>query len=311
MRLKLLVNDKGIAPIFVLIAAIGLISFLAINSTSSFKNNVFSTLYPKKSSLAATNVQLSLTPSTNSVLPSQTFNLEVMIEPQGEPVTAADIQVNFDPNLLQATGVQVGTILPTVLIQPIISPGLVSFTLGANPGTALTTGGVLATISFTALQISASPTQVNFNSNTQVAALNNTGNVVGVLNSSTITISNQASPNPSPSITPLATPTPIPTPTSTPSSDTTLPAVSITNPINGATFKAGSRINIDANASDNKAVARVEFWVNGSLKCTDSTTAYSCSWKMPGKRNTSYVLQARVFDTSNNSSTHSITIKSQ
>ncbi|MBI3486469.1 sulfatase [Candidatus Daviesbacteria bacterium] len=52
--LKRVYDQKGSAPVLVLIAVLGLISFLAISSTFNFKNKLFGSLYPKPASHAAT-----------------------------------------------------------------------------------------------------------------------------------------------------------------------------------------------------------------------------------------------------------------
>ncbi|WP_276372001.1 Ig-like domain-containing protein [Chryseolinea sp. H1M3-3] len=59
----------------------------------------------------------------------------------------------------------------------------------------------------------------------------------------------------------------------------TLPVVSITSPVNNATFTTGSTVNITANASDaNGTVSKVEFF-NGAVKLgEDLTSPYSFSW---------------------------------
>lgn len=104
-------------------------------------------------------------------------------------------------------------------------------------------------------------------------------------------------------------PTPTPTPISN-SSDTTPPAISITNPTNGAILKAPSKINIQASASDNLAISKVEISVNGSVKCTFAINqaSYSCPWSVPGKNNTQYTVTAKAYDTSNNSQSASVNV---
>jgi hypothetical protein len=47
-------------------------------------------------------------------------------------------------------------------------------------------------------------------------------------------------------------------------------------------------------------VSKVEFYVNGSLVCTDTTAPYSCAWKVPAKTRTSYTIEARAYDAAGN-----------
>lgn len=58
--------------------------------------------------------------------------------------------------------------------------------------------------------------------------------------------------------------------------DTQAPAVTITNPAPGSII--GGPITFSASASDGYGVASVKFYVNGTLKSTDSTAPYSYSW---------------------------------
>jgi hypothetical protein len=81
--------------------------------------------------------------------------------------------------------------------------------------------------------------------------------------------------------------------------DKTQPTVNITAPANKA--KVSGNVSITASASDNVAVARVEFSVAGVVRCTDLSAPYSCAWTVPAGSGKSYVLQATAFDTVGNS----------
>lgn len=99
------------------------------------------------------------------------------------------------------------------------------------------------------------------------------------------------------------------TPTPTPvSGDITPPAVSITAPLNGASVTRKSATLIQASATDNVAVAKVQFYVNNNLLCTDTSAPYSCSWSVPGKPNAGYTIIAKGYDTSGNTSSSSVTV---
>ena len=111
--------------------------------------------------------------------------------------------------------------------------------------------------------------------------------------------------SPSPAASSSATPIPSPVP------DTILPSVNITNPINGATVKKNTTVNIQTNASDNIAVSKVEFYVNNVLVCTDTIAAYNCSWNVPKNPRVNYNLTAKAYDTSGNSSSNTINVRSK
>ena len=84
--------------------------------------------------------------------------------------------------------------------------------------------------------------------------------------------------------------------------DTTPPTVSITAPAGGATVS--NTITVSANASDNVAVADVQFQLDGVNLGPDLTAApYSISWDTTTVGNGSHTLTAKARDTSQNSTT--------
>jgi glucose/arabinose dehydrogenase len=93
--------------------------------------------------------------------------------------------------------------------------------------------------------------------------------------------------------------------------DNVPPTVSITNPANGAIVARKSDVTITATANDNVGVTRVDFLVNGSLRCTDTTAPYSCNWRVPAAPNKTHTLQARAFDQAGNTGTASIQVTSR
>ena len=82
--------------------------------------------------------------------------------------------------------------------------------------------------------------------------------------------------------------------------DTTPPTVSITSPVNGALVKSNSTITIAATASDNVGATKVEFYVNGSRKCSVANSPYACAWKVPRASGRTYQLQAKAYDAAGN-----------
>ncbi len=92
--------------------------------------------------------------------------------------------------------------------------------------------------------------------------------------------------------------------------DITAPNVNITNPLNGSTVPRNTTIAIKANVSDISGISKVEFRVNGTLKCTDTSSPYSCNWKIPTTKNKLYTLEAKAFDIAGNTATNTITVTS-
>jgi len=62
--------------------------------------------------------------------------------------------------------------------------------------------------------------------------------------------------------------------------DTTPPTCRITNPVDSSTVNG--TVQIEATAADSSGVAQVEFYADGSLIGTDSTSPYSAGWDASG-----------------------------
>lgn len=56
------------------------------------------------------------------------------------------------------------------------------------------------------------------------------------------------------------------------------PSVTLTNPIAGAGFLAGSSVSLGATASDDSSVTNVDFYVDGALVASDNSSPYAGSW---------------------------------
>jgi hypothetical protein len=97
---------------------------------------------------------------------------------------------------------------------------------------------------------------------------------------------------------------------SNPVPDTTPPTVTVTSPSSGA--MVGGTTSITAGASDNVGVAKVEFYVNGILKATDSASPYAYSWDTKAVTDGSHILLAKAYDAAGNvglSSGIAVTVK--
>ena len=81
--------------------------------------------------------------------------------------------------------------------------------------------------------------------------------------------------------------------------DFTPPVVSVTAPVEGATV-AGSSVTLSATATDNVAVASVQFFVEGVSAGTDTTAPYSVSWDSTSVASGTVSITATATDTSAN-----------
>lgn len=88
-----------------------------------------------------------------------------------------------------------------------------------------------------------------------------------------------------------------------PVADTTAPTVSISAPFNNSTVSG--TIPVAAAATDNVAVSKVEFYVNGVLQTTDTVPPYSFNWNSTSALNGSNNLIARAYDAAGNTGTSS------
>lgn len=79
--------------------------------------------------------------------------------------------------------------------------------------------------------------------------------------------------------------------------DQTPPTVSLTAPSAGSLLKGS--VNVTANASDNTGgtgVSKVEFYVDGTLKATDTASPYTYSWDTTTATNATHSLTAKAYD---------------
>lgn len=130
---------------------------------------------------------------------------------------------------------------------------------------------------------------------------------------------------PTPTLVPTATPTPMPTsiPTPTPTAvsvDKNPPIVSITSPKDRQKVTAsilfrnrtyGRITRISATASDASGISKVEFYVNGALRCTDASKSYSCDWSVPTGSGIVYAILVKAYDKAGNVASHTIQVTSR
>ena len=88
--------------------------------------------------------------------------------------------------------------------------------------------------------------------------------------------------------------------------DTTAPTVAITSPADGSTVTKNTVVTLQATASDDVGVTRVEFYVGTTLTCTDTTSPYTCAWTVPKGASQQFSLQARAYDARGNVGTSAI-----
>ncbi|HVM77365.1 MAG TPA: Ig-like domain-containing protein, partial [Candidatus Paceibacterota bacterium] len=80
--------------------------------------------------------------------------------------------------------------------------------------------------------------------------------------------------------------------------DTTPPTVSLTSPTSGSTVS--STISVQASASDNVGVTKVEFYLDSALQSTNLSSPYTWNWTTASSTNGSHTLSAKAYDAAGN-----------
>jgi hypothetical protein len=88
--------------------------------------------------------------------------------------------------------------------------------------------------------------------------------------------------------------------------DTTVPGVSITSPISGAT-ETGT-FAVQGTASDDVGVTNIQFYVDGSLVSSTAVSPFGFSWNSAGVANGTHTLTVKAYDAANNVGSASVTV---
>lgn len=92
--------------------------------------------------------------------------------------------------------------------------------------------------------------------------------------------------------------------------DTTGPALTITNPASGAAV-SGGKLSISATATDASGVQAVEFYVDGSLLVRDTGSPYTANWNLRKVTKTTHTISVKAIDNVGNSTSQSINVTVQ
>ncbi len=283
-------------------------------------------------------VIVSISSDTNN-LPSDQL-IHVNMNAQTNELVFAKVVLSFDPTKIQLSSTPsinptFANIVQNTDLQLANTTGKWSVAAAVKPGVNSPSGQINDFATFNLTSISLSP-----NDSTTVSFVTSEMQLVDEVklsavpisdNSMTFTLNFTATPSPSPTPSPTASPSPSPTaspspsptpsptlpplPTRSPSPspvpiDTQAPSVNITFPTQGAIIPRNTSITLQANANDNVGVSKVDFIINGKVRCTDSTTPYSCVWAIPNSPNTLYTIQAKAYDARNNTAINQITATS-
>src|SRR5262249_57886970 len=76
------------------------------------------------------------------------------------------------------------------------------------------------------------------------------------------------------------------------------PTASITSPASATTYPSAQTVTITAAASDDVAVARVEFYDGATLKSSATAVPYTFAWTFTGADNGAHSWTAKAYDAS-------------
>lgn len=89
-------------------------------------------------------------------------------------------------------------------------------------------------------------------------------------------------------------------------STTTPPVVTITKPVPGTTISGN--LTIAVSATDSLPISQVSIYTDGTLRCTDTTAPYTCSWNTKKVAPGSHTIKATAWDSAGNSASSTITV---
>lgn len=186
-------NEKGvIAPtLLLLVAVVGILGYLFFSSVLPFKNTLFTSLFPKNASFAAGIVDLEVVPNTVNIEKGKTFLVNIAIDAKTEQPTAMELGIKYNPQTLQLVTVARSSFFAKDLVAPQISSssGTIALTYAQEVNAYKSGTGSVAALEFKALNTTTTASQITIDpASTHVAALNQTGDMVGTLTNSNVTI---------------------------------------------------------------------------------------------------------------------------
>ncbi|MBA2279485.1 right-handed parallel beta-helix repeat-containing protein [Candidatus Saccharibacteria bacterium] len=100
--------------------------------------------------------------------------------------------------------------------------------------------------------------------------------------------------------------TTITSPPPPPTGDLSAPAVSISSPMNGITVSRNLTIN--ASATDNIGVTKMEIYIDGSLKATSANGVISTTWNARKATRGTHTITVKAYDAANNAGVASLSV---
>jgi hypothetical protein len=150
---------------------------------------------------------LRLTPPVNTPSLPNTYSTDVSIDTGGDKVTAAQLELSYDPKVLTNVQIKPGTFIqnPVVLLKKVDEAnGRISLAIGIPLGQAAPTGtGTVATITFDEIPTATGSTILNFLPKTAVTAIGIAQSVLKESFGSLFFVNQNESPTPAATIIPV------------------------------------------------------------------------------------------------------------
>lgn len=151
---------------------------------------------------------LRLTPPVNTPSLPNAYSTDIIIVSNGDKVTAAQLELSYDPKVLTNVQIKPGTFIknPVVLLKKVDETnGRISLAIGIPLGQAAPTGeGTIATITFNEVSTSTGSTILNFLPKTAVTAQGVAPSVLKSSTGSLFFVNQNQPPTPAATIIPVA-----------------------------------------------------------------------------------------------------------
>jgi len=211
-----------------------------------------------------------VSPASGNVLINNNVTVSVRLNP-GTTVDGVEATLTYDQTRLQFVSIDPnGSAFDIELGPQTGGNGTVTLSRG-NLNGGVSTDGLIARVTFRALAGSGSSTLQLAGNATKGGSYTNPTRANGTINFS--------------------------------APDTTAPAANITSPANAATV--GGSLTVNASATDNVGVTRVELFVDGQLRTSDTSSPYSFTVDTNTMANGAHTLQVRGYDAAGNVGTSS------
>jgi hypothetical protein len=91
--------------------------------------------------------------------------------------------------------------------------------------------------------------------------------------------------------------------------DTTPPTVTITSPANGSSIAGLRKTTIKGSATDNKAISKLELYIDGALKSTATGSSISWNWNLGWVATGNHTITVKAYDNSGNTASTTSIVK--